>query len=40
VTGTIEITYLNYKVNSGLSDKIFKETESSISGGSPEGKSK
>jgi outer membrane lipoprotein-sorting protein len=40
VTGTIEITYSNYKVNSGLSDNIFKETESSISRGSPEGKSR
>ncbi|OGP94467.1 MAG: hypothetical protein A2157_06925 [Deltaproteobacteria bacterium RBG_16_47_11] len=26
VTGTIEITYSNYKVNSGLSDEIFKES--------------
>ena len=25
VTGTIEITYSNYKVNSGLSDEFFKE---------------
>jgi hypothetical protein len=31
VTGKVEITYSNYKVNSGLSDKIFKETEPSIS---------
>ena len=27
VTGRIEITYSNYKVNSGLGDEIFKETE-------------
>ncbi|OGP61928.1 MAG: hypothetical protein A2169_13810 [Deltaproteobacteria bacterium RBG_13_47_9] len=27
VTGKIEITYSNYRVNSGLSDEIFKETE-------------
>ena len=27
VTGRIEITYSNYKVNSGLSDEIFKEIE-------------
>jgi len=26
VTGTIEITYSNYKVNSGLSDEFFKES--------------
>jgi outer membrane lipoprotein-sorting protein len=26
VTGTIEITYSNYRVNSGLSDEFFKET--------------
>jgi len=24
VTGTIEITYANYKVNTGLKDEIFK----------------
>jgi len=35
VTGKVEITYSNYKVNSGLSDEIFKETESSISRGGP-----
>jgi len=29
VTGTIEITYSNYKVNSGLSDEFFKEPGSS-----------
>ena len=28
VTGRVEITYSNYKVNVGLSDDIFKETES------------
>jgi len=28
VTGRIEITYSNYKINSGLSDQIFKENES------------
>ena len=27
VTGKVDITYSNYKVNSGLSDEIFKETE-------------
>lgn len=27
VTGRIEITYSNYKVNSGLGDEIFKETD-------------
>jgi hypothetical protein len=27
ITGKVEITYSNYKVNSGLSDEIFKETE-------------
>ena len=27
VTGKIEMTYSNYRVNSGLSDEIFKETE-------------
>ena len=27
VTGKVEITYSNYKVNSGLSDEIFKEIE-------------
>jgi hypothetical protein len=35
VTGKVEITYSNYKVNSGLSDEIFKETESSMSRGGP-----
>jgi len=29
VTGTVEISYLNYKVNSGLSDEFFKESGSS-----------
>lgn len=29
VTGSIEITYSNYRVNSGLSDEFFKETGSS-----------
>jgi outer membrane lipoprotein-sorting protein len=29
VTGSIEITYSNYRVNSGLSDEIFKESEPS-----------
>ena len=29
VTGTVEMTYSNYKVNSGLSDQIFKESEPS-----------
>jgi hypothetical protein len=29
VTGTIEMTYSNYKVNSGLSDQIFKDLEPS-----------
>jgi hypothetical protein len=28
VTGRIDITYSNYKINSGLSDEIFKETGS------------
>jgi len=28
VTGRVEITYSNYRVNVGLSDEIFKETES------------
>ena len=27
VTGKVDITYSNYKVNSGLSDEIFRETE-------------
>ena len=27
VTGRVELTYSNYKVNSGLKDEIFKETE-------------
>ncbi len=35
VTGRVEISYSNYKVNSGLSDKIFKETESPLSRGGP-----
>ena len=35
ITGRAEITYSNYKVNSGLSDKIFNETDSSkLRGGS------
>jgi hypothetical protein len=29
VTGRVEITYSNYKVNTGLSDEIFKETDAS-----------
>jgi hypothetical protein len=29
VTGRVDITYSNYKVNSGLSDKIFDETDPS-----------
>jgi outer membrane lipoprotein-sorting protein len=29
VTGRVDITYSNYKVNVGLSDQIFKETDSS-----------
>jgi outer membrane lipoprotein-sorting protein len=33
VTGTIEITYSNYKVNSGLSDEFFKGSGSSMSRG-------
>lgn len=28
VTGKVEITYSNYRINVGLSDEIFKETES------------
>jgi len=28
ITGKVEIAYSNYKVNSGLSDEMFKETES------------
>ena len=35
VTGKVEITYSNYRVNSGLSDEIFKETESSMLRGGP-----
>ncbi len=35
ITGRAEITYSNYKVNGGLSDKIFNETDSSkLRGGS------
>ncbi len=35
ITGRTEITYSNYKVNIGLSDKIFNETDSSkLRGGS------
>jgi len=30
VTGRVEITYSNYRVNVGLSDEIFKETESLV----------
>jgi len=32
VTGRVEITYSNYKVNTGLSDEIFKETKFPASG--------
>ncbi len=35
VTGRVEITYSNYRVNSGLSDEIFKETDSSTLRGRP-----
>jgi outer membrane lipoprotein-sorting protein len=28
ITGKVEITYSNYRINVGLSDEIFKETES------------
>jgi outer membrane lipoprotein-sorting protein len=28
ITGKVEITYSNYKVNSGISDEIFKEKDS------------
>ncbi len=35
VTGRVEITYSNYKVNSGLSDQIFNETDSSRLRGLP-----
>jgi outer membrane lipoprotein-sorting protein len=35
VTGRVDITYSNYKVNSGLSDEIFKERESLV----PKGRS-
>jgi outer membrane lipoprotein-sorting protein len=35
VTGRVDITYSNYRVNVGLSDEIFKETDSSkLKGGS------
>ena len=35
ITGQVDITYSNYKVNAGLSDKIFNETDSSkLRGGS------
>ena len=35
VTGRVEITYSNYKINVGLSDQIFNETDSSkLRGGS------
>jgi outer membrane lipoprotein-sorting protein len=35
VTGRVDITYSNYKINAGLSDKIFNETDSSkLRGGS------
>jgi hypothetical protein len=33
VTGRVEITYSNYRVNSGLRDEIFKETDASKLGG-------
>jgi outer membrane lipoprotein-sorting protein len=32
VTGRVDITYSNYKVNIGLSDQMFKETKSAVSG--------
>ena len=35
VTGRVDITYSNYKVNVGLSDEIFKERDSSKLGGRP-----
>jgi outer membrane lipoprotein-sorting protein len=35
VTGRVEITYSNYRVNSGLSDQIFNETGSSKLRGQP-----
>lgn len=35
VTGRVDITYSNYRVNSGLSDEIFKETESPLTRGGP-----
>ena len=35
VTGRVEITYSNYRVNSGLSDEIFNETDSSKLRGRP-----
>ena len=34
VTGRVQITYSNYRVNTGLSDKIFDEKDSSKLGGS------
>jgi hypothetical protein len=35
VTGRVDITYSNYRVNSGLRDDIFKERESPLSRGGP-----
>ena len=35
VTGRVEITYSNYKVNVGLHNDIFKETESPVPRGGP-----
>jgi hypothetical protein len=35
ITGRVEITYSNYKVNVGLSDQIFNETDASKLGGRP-----
>jgi len=35
VTGRVDITYSNYKVNSGLSDEIFKEADASKLRGRP-----
>jgi outer membrane lipoprotein-sorting protein len=35
VTGNVEITYSNYKVNSGLRDEMFKETEPPVWRGGP-----
>ena len=40
VTGRVEITYSNYKVNLGLSDKIFNETDSSKLRGRSQGERK